>query len=169
MSLIESTYFIGEISLPVGKYSDLDLFIQRLEKQFLRKALGYELAKLVIDADPLVADLVAGTEFTYVDECTSESGLMEWEGFTNIDKLSVIANYVYYFYLRSKITFTTSTGEKKSDNENSTDATPALKVMRAWDEMLKGIDRMDKYISTVQELKEIYKPTPFGRVNAFDL
>ncbi len=156
MALIDSTYFVGEISLPVGKYSDLELFISRLEKQFLRKALGYELSKLVIEnTDPLVADLIAG------------SG--QWEGFTNTGKESVIAYYVYYYYLRSKVTFTTSTGEKKPDNENSTDATPAFKVMRAWDLMLKGLSRMDAYIQTVPELAEIYKPTPFGRVNAFDL
>ena len=156
MALIDSTYFVGEISLPVGKYSDLSLFIERLEKQFLRKALGYELSKLVIEnTDPLVADLIAG------------SG--QWEGLTNTGKESVIAYYVYYYYLRSKVTFTTSTGEKKPDNENSTDATPAFKVMRAWDLMLKGLSRMDAYIQTVPELLDIYEPTDLGRVNAFDL
>lgn len=156
MALIDSTYFVGEISLPVGKYSDLELFISRLEKQFLRKALGYELAQLVVEnTDPLVADLIAG------------SG--QWEGLTNTGKESVIAYYVYYYYLRSKVTFTTSTGEKKPDNENSTDATPAFKVMRAWDLMLKGLERMDAYIQTVPELLDIYEPTDLGRVNAFDL
>lgn len=156
MALIDSTYFVGEISLPVGKYSDLELFISQLEKQFLRKALGYELSKLVIEnTDPLVADLIAG------------SG--QWEGFTNTGKESVIAYYVYYYYLRSKVTFTTSTGEKKPGNENSTDATPAFKVMRAWDLMLKGLERMNAYIQTVPELLDIYEPTDLGRVNAFDL
>ena len=156
MALIDSTYFVGEISLPVGKYSVLELFISRLEKQFLRKALGYELAQLVVEnTDPLVTDLIAG------------SG--EWEGFTNTDKESIIAYYVYYYYLRSKVTFTTNTGEKKPDNENSTDATPAFKVMRAWDLMLKGLERMDAYIQTVPELLDIYEPTDLGRVNAFDL
>ena len=156
MALIDSTYFVGEISLPVGKYSDLELFISQLEKQFLRKALGYELSKIVIEnTDPLVADLIAG------------SG--QWEGFTNTGKESVIAYYVYYYYLRSKVTFTTSTGEKKPDNENSTDATPAFKVMRAWDLMLKGLERMNAYIQTVPELLDIYEPTDLGRVNAFDL
>lgn len=156
MALIDSTYFVGEISLPVGKYSDLELFISRLEKQFLRKALGYELAQLVVEnTDPLVADLIAG------------SG--QWEGFTNTGKESIIAYYVYYYYLRSKVTFTTNTGEKKPDNENSTDATPAFKVMRAWDLMLKGLSRMDAYIQTVPELLDFYEPTDLGRVNAFDL
>lgn len=155
MALIDSTYFVGEINLPAGKYSDLALFIARLEKQFLRKALGYELAQLVIDNDVLVADLTAG------------SG--QWEGFINTGKESVIAYYVYYYYLRSKVTFTTNTGEKKPDNENSTDATPAFKVMRAWDLMLKGLERMNAYIQTVPELLDIYEPTDLGRVNAFDL
>ena len=164
MALIDSTYFVGEINLPVGKYSDLDLFIARLEKQFLNKALGYRLTKLVIDNDVSIADLIAGTEFT-----SEDYELMEWEGFTNTGKESVIAYYVYYYYLRSKVTFTTSTGEKKPDNENSTDATPAFKVMRAWDLMLKGLERMDAYIQTVPELLDIYEPADMGRVNAFDL
>ncbi len=163
MALIDNTYFVGEISLPIGKYSDLDLFIARLEPQFLKRALGYDLAKLVINNDASVSNLITGAEFTQEEE------LMEWEGFANEIKQSVIAYYVYYYYLRSTVTFTTNTGEKKPDNENSTDATPAFKVMRAWNLMLKGLSRMDAYIQTVPELLDIYEPTAFGRINAFDL
>lgn len=163
MALIDSSYFVGEISLPVGKYSDLPLFIERLERDFLYKALGVRLANLVIEGDELTDGLVNGITFE------KNGQLYVWDGFKNDIKQSIIANYVYYFYLRSNVTITTSTGESRPETENSTGATPAFKVMRAWDEMLRGLATMSAYIATVPELAAIYKPTPFGRVNAFDL
>ncbi len=163
MALIDDTYFIAELSLPVGKYSDLTTFINRLEPDFLVKVLGYELSKKVIDNDSLVSDLINGVEFV------SDEKTMKWRGFVNDGKKSVIANYVYYFYLRSNATFTTNVGEKKANTENSQNAGQGMKVMRAWDEMLNELEIMEKYIKTVPELNDIYDPTDLGRVNAFDL
>ena len=70
MALIDSSYFVGEISLPVGKYSDLPLFIERLERDFLYKALGVRLANLVIEGDELTDGLVNGITFEKMASCT---------------------------------------------------------------------------------------------------
>jgi hypothetical protein len=169
MSLIDETYFVFEVDLPASNYSDLSGFIARLEPEVLIKALGYELAKQVIAYNSQtttapIKSLVEGGEFV-----NSEGNMQKWNGFINTIKKSIIAYYVYYYYRRAKVTYTTRMGEKKGKGENSVDAEIGMKVMRAWNLMLKELETMDEYIKTIPALSDIYKPSRFGTVNAFDL
>ena len=54
-TIIDSSQFVGNIAIPNSAPSnpegaELDLFIQKYEAKFLSNLLGYELAKLVIEA-----------------------------------------------------------------------------------------------------------------------
>jgi hypothetical protein len=74
MALIDRTYFVGELNIPntaqaaVG--SLLDLFIEKYEEEFLRKALGYSLHKALkagLEVVPVAqkwTDLIEGVEYT---------------------------------------------------------------------------------------------------------
>ena len=170
MSLIDKTYFTLDLHLPDDlQYGDLTQYITRYEPEIIKKIFGYELAKQVIaynpetTADP-IKSLVEGAE--YEDE---DGHVQEWPGLVNSSKQSIIACYVYYWYLRAKVTKTTEIGEKRAAGENNVDAEYGIKQMAAWNKMLAMVESMSAYIETVQELLEIYRPTDLGSVNAFDL
>jgi hypothetical protein len=54
-------------------------------------------------------------------------------------KQSLIANYVYYWYLRNSDTNTTGIGETKTQPSGSMSVSPAMKAVRAWNEMSQWI------------------------------
>ena len=169
MSLIDNTYFNYEINLPASNYSDIQGFIDRLEPEILQKALGYPLAKLVgsyvaLTATDPIKSLVEGDEFTDLS-----GKVRKWNGLINTGKKSLIAYYVYYYYRRDKVTYTTPMGEKKGTAENSADAEIGNKIMRAWNLMTDELDMMDAYIQTIPELYAAYDPECIGSVNSFDL
>ncbi len=65
---------------------------------------------------------------------------------TGINKESLIANYVYYWYGRNAHTQTGTMGETKTLNENAYVASPALKMSRAWNEMSQWICELVDYL-----------------------
>jgi len=52
-------------------------------------------------------------------------------------KKSLIANYVYWHWMADQSTVTTGTGEKASAAANAVDVSPARKMVRAWNQMVK--------------------------------
>ncbi len=74
MSLIDSSYFIGEKNIPNTSYGDVSSSLENLivvrEKDFLTKVLGYELFKLfeqgLLQAtpEPRMVDILLGKEYT---------------------------------------------------------------------------------------------------------
>ena len=141
-TIITSSYFVGEIAIPNSAPSnpegaELDLFIQKYEAKFLSELLGYELAKLVIEAiEPpantsgVIYDLINGKEYT-----DSLGDLNKWPGWKNVGQ-SAIANYIYTQYMRSAVSQTTSLGEKRTKSENMADFTPTYKIVKAWNDMV---------------------------------
>lgn len=55
---------------------------------------------------------------------------------TGTKKTSPIANYVYWHWMADQATVTTGTGEKASAAANAVDASPARKMVRAWNQMV---------------------------------
>jgi hypothetical protein len=183
MSLIDKTYFNFEINIPDnGDYSELPNYITRFESEILKKMFGYELAKQVISyvasttTDP-IKSLVEGAE--YEDQ---DGNLQKWDGLINDDKISLIAYYVYFWYRKCTVTNTTSSGEKRSVNENSIDAEYGNKIMVAWDRMSEQIKNMYAYMNTIPDLLSVCNPAleygifdgdkliiNIGSTNAFDL
>lgn len=68
-------------------------------------------------------------------------------------KQSLIANYVYYWFMRNNASTTTATGETANTSENSTLTGPAVKQARAWNEM---IDRIYECWHFLQNKRTVY-------------
>lgn len=65
---------------------------------------------------------------------------------TGTSKQSPIANYVYYWYSRNAHSQTATMGEVKSKNENAVSHSPALKMVRAWNEMSRIIRDLKHFL-----------------------
>jgi len=131
MSLIDKTYFVKDINIPDSDYNDLTAYITRYEKEILQKLLGYELWVLVeaydVTTSPQrIKDIVEGKEYT-VGEYTCK-----WNGLANDDLISLIAYYVFFYWLQSRSTVTGNVGELKLQSENSENASIVQKLVFAW-------------------------------------
>ena len=137
MSLIDKTYFHSEIniaqvqSIPVQ--AAIALMISKYEAEYLEKVLGYAFWKLfnaaIAETSGRWYDLKVGAEYKNAYGHTKK-----WDGFINTEKLSPIANYCYYWYMRENVTFSGGAGEMEGKGENSTVVSPGPKMARAWNE-----------------------------------
>lgn len=169
MQLIDKTFFIGEINLPLSADSSasLNLFISKYEKEYLQAALGYSLWKAF---DEGIAAEEPADRFLAIKnggEYTNCRGVVDyWQGLVS-GKVSPIANYVYYWYTRDNATYTAPTGEVKGKSDNSTNADSFLKQMRAYNEMSRLTDQLHEFLkanaATYPEF-DIRQTKPFGRI-----
>ena len=172
MALIDQTYFILDLSLPLDNYSDIDLYIDRYEPEILRELLGIELANLVLSYDPAtsdqrIIDLVKGG--TYSDETGK---VRYWDGLVNDGKKSLIANYVYTKYLQDKLSTTTTSGEILGAVENAVHISPAMKYWRATRKLVEMATDMFGFIEANEsDYPEFERGdlSKYKSVNAFDL
>lgn len=158
--LIDKSYFIGDINVPntsaVSVGERLDWFINKFEPQFLLQVLGYELDKAFaagLAEDPVPqkwADLKDGVEYTGLD-----GRLRKWRGFIETvvegedgQKQSMIANYVYYFFMRGVVTQTTGIGETVTKAENADIVSPADKMCYAWNEMIRWVRELVYFLDS---------------------
>jgi len=135
MSLISTSYFVKDISLPTGEFSNLTNDIVKYEPEILKEVLGYELGKLVIAYDASassqrIKDIVEGKEYTV--SYNGRDQTIKWNGLKNTELISLIAYYVYYWWQRNNITSTSTTGEIKPKNENSIIVGANAKACAAW-------------------------------------
>lgn len=70
---------------------------------------------------------------------------------TGTAKESLIANYVYYWYMRNNHTQTASTGETKGKHENADWSSMATKLTRAWNEMSQWICELIDYLDAKKD------------------
>lgn len=147
MAVIDTSYFFGELSISQPT-ATLQMLIDSRESELLTKLLGYELNKLytagIAAGSPAQKwlDLRDGKEYT-----TGGGVLTKWPGlrFTvGTAKKSLVANYVYWFYLLDNITFTTPSGQKKS--ELPVNALPDHKMIRAWNEMVNWNFQLNTFL-----------------------
>jgi hypothetical protein len=64
----------------------------------------------------------------------------------NSEKKSLIANYVYYWFMRNLMSSTTGTGETESKTENSNRVNPANKMRKAWNEMVDSVQILRSFV-----------------------
>lgn len=161
--IIDKSYFILDISLPNDEYSNIDLYIQRFENEFLKKAFGSELADKLKAGHESVTDIINGAEYNVNGKS------VKWKGLKNDEKISPIAYYVYYWYRRNTITYTTNVGEKKAKGENAASAEIGVKMAKAWDNLKETLNECYDYlIHSENDYGEVSLWNP-GNINAFDL
>lgn len=125
----------------------INKFITKYEDDYLLKALGYPLYKLLKAAEgyPTIStgrfgDLLNGAEYENSNGYTRKfPGLKVATG-------NPIANYVWYWFNRDNVSFNTAMGEKKGTAENSVNADQKLKQSRAWNEMVEFTMQMWEFL-----------------------
>lgn len=141
MSLIDISYFVGELNIPnrgnTLVIERINFFIDRYEKEFLYKILG------VGCFNDFIAGINASTPETKwtnlkngCEFINTYNVLDKYYGLVNNVKKSPIAYYVYYHFLRDGYTQTAGIGEVKANAENATVVSPAGKMISAWNEMV---------------------------------
>jgi len=178
MSLIDSTYFAFDINVPASDYNNLDAYITKYEKEILMKLLGYELYKLVAAYDAgtspqRIKDLVEGKEYTL-----TSGELIKWNGLKNTDKISLIAYYTYYWFVRDNSTSLEGIGNRKLTGENSEAANSGMKISAAWTKLkaLYGGFGESKYVPSAYNFLSNYEGDypewefdSIGSINNWDL
>lgn len=137
MSLIDNTYFVGDIALPnlneiTNSFDDVR---DRYETEILKKLLGYQLYDEFITAiagtpEQKWINLKDGVEFTF--EYAGQTITQKWNGLINSDLISLISYYVYYMYRNENLSTTTSINDVIGIPENATRVDDAWKVVNAW-------------------------------------
>ena len=165
MALIDQTYFIGTINIPntdrIDVQESLSWFIDKYEPEMLREAMGYDLYKAFISGLPTSTigdrwdDLKSGKEYTDINGKNRKwDGLVEAVSEENpFNKRSIIAAYVYYFWMRDQATQTTGVGEALAKTENAVRVSPINKMVHAWNEAAKGVQEL---ICFLEANKDVY-------------
>lgn len=141
-SLITFDYFAGEIYIAqLGQKTVQDkmtLFINKRERDYLLAIMGYEFFKEANTGMSAAEPEAKWSELKSGAEYTDEYGILQkWTGFSNIEKISPVANYVYFWYSRDNASKTTVIGEVQDTKTITINVAPAFKQMRAWNEMVE--------------------------------
>lgn len=151
MSIIDTTFFVGELNIAntdtEAASSYLQLFIDKYEAAYLRILLGAD----------LYARYVAGINLVPIPS--------EWTDLQNqlvtIDgtsKVSPIANYIYFFFIRRATYSNSGTGLTQPKYENATAIDSKIETSRAWNEMAVLSFKVYKYLKANAT---IYGPLPY--------
>lgn len=165
MSLIDITYFVRDLNVPISSTSALNSalvdYINKYEPEALKLLLGYSLYKELISAiaayelakedydnamftfdpetdEPLIEPVLAskfdklinGSEFSF--QLEGETITEYWPGLKNTDKVSMIANYVYFHFRRDNVSQFNGLSETVSYSESSRSINPREKLVKAW-------------------------------------
>ena len=146
MSLIDSTYFVRDISLPTGAYNDITATITRYERDILIHLFGYDLYKLLAaynsgTSPQRIKDIVEGKEYA------EGSYYVKWNGLQNTDKVSLLAYYVYIQYIRDHALDFQNVGATASNVENAVNVGPGTLIRRASAKLIElaGYSGQDTY------------------------
>lgn len=148
MSLIDTTYFVNDLNVPLSSNATLNSVfteaIARYENEILKDLLGYTLWKEFTDAvaaatiqSPLAqkwVNLRSGADLEF--EFSGNMINTRWNGLLNSDKKSLIANYVYYQHRRNTDSDYTGLGQSKSKSENSVMVSPLPKLVQVYNSMI---------------------------------
>lgn len=137
-SLIDATYFIRNITIPnidaarpnsAVNLDRLNSFILKYEPECLINILGYSLYKaLLTETSQRMTDLIYGAEY---EDCIGDT--VKWDGLIQPSvKISLIANYIYYYYTEAFATQSTGVNTQLPKGENAVPYSPGDKMLYAW-------------------------------------
>jgi hypothetical protein len=160
-SVLNALDAIGGIDVRVGRGQQFDpvsattsttIPTALVGKDFIIEQRG--VGKLILGVDYSVTGstltLLSG-QFSGSDWYTYKSATLAINTSTGTNKASLIANYVYYWYMRNNHTQTASTGETKGKHENADMASMAVKLTRAWNEMSTWICELVDYLNAKKD------------------
>ena len=162
-NLIDLSYFHGNVSIPnlginEGNTASVNDFIVKYEKKFLSEILGYKMYSQLVTAYTPTApisgiwfDLVNGKRF--IDSLGRDNYFGGLADISEGDsyKLSPIANYIYWQFMKNTATNTVGIGESITATENAFRVSPKDKMVTAWNEMVEWNMIMDDFIKQNEE------------------
>jgi hypothetical protein len=150
MSLIDTTYFVRDINVPIsstaGLNGGINDSIDLYEPEVLKKLLGFRLYKEMMTAwdayealeSVALSDkwdaLINGAEFSF--DLNGITVYEQWDGLRNTLKKSLIANYVYFQHRKNNVSQFDGMNETQSVNENTTPVSPRFKMINAWNKFV---------------------------------
>ena len=153
--IIDHTYFIGERNIPgTGKLDvqeRLNYFIAKYEPKLLRALLGdslYAAYKAGIAAGTPDAKWLALKNGKTYQEANGKTKI--WTGFTVVDginKFSLIADYVYFYWMRDNASQSTAIGEVRNLTKESKPVSPEDKMRNAWNSMAEWIWELAHFLN----------------------
>src|SRR5574343_252793 len=171
-NLIDTTYFINHIHLPVDEISaELTTYITKYEPEILTKVLGYELyaafaAALAGTPATKWTDLRDGKDYDI------SSITYHYRGLKNTAKESLIANYVFYKYSIHGSKFNSSFGIKQPQSENSLIIDPSGLQADIYNEMVDWIYELNQFIVAMNSVDATtypnYIPGAIRKINKFN-
>jgi hypothetical protein len=166
----------GQLYDPVASTTSTTIPAALVGKTFILEKRG--IGKLILGEYSVVGNILTliGGQFAVNDVYTYKAATLAINTTTGTNKKSLIANYIYYWYQRNNHTQTTTTGEVKPANENSTVASPAIKMVRAWNEMSDWIWELVNYLNSKKDdytewaNQDVYcMLRKFKRINEFNI
>src|SRR5574339_318819 len=176
--IIDYTYFIGKLRLPqtgnTEGREEIEGLIEIYEPEYLRKVLGLDLYEAFTEGiagsgtpDQRWVDLLEGITFDH------HGVNHRWNGFDPEDKLTPIANYVYYRYLEDTVSDVTLAGTSTGKTDNNARTSPMQKMVNAWNDMVDMNSELDRLLHNNTDYPEyVLKQTGrelFGYKNGHDL
>jgi len=140
-NLINKTFFVGEIILPnlhlQAEETRLDYFISKYEPECLIKIMGYPLYRLFLsESSSRMNDLLNGAEYQ-----DGEGNFRKWNGL-KYGTLSLIASYIYFYFIENNKAHTVGTGSMITKKESGSSISPADKMTLAWNFFSEETNKM---------------------------
>lgn len=151
MYIIDDTYFQGDKSTPnideadSKSLTELERLIDRLCRQFMYDVLGdvlsAELGSLLANGILPETPVSKWTKLIYGDNYELDGKQVKWDGICvkqGTYKSSLLADYVYTFYLTESNTFLSGVGEMKGEARGAMMVNSTQRYVTIWNEFVKG-------------------------------
>lgn len=156
MFIVNQSFFVGEINIPnlnnPGVLERLNSFIAKYEPQVLLKLFGYPLYKLYgSETSQRMTDILEGAE--YYD---FGGNLRKWQGLVHDTTVSLIANYVWYFYEQSNASQTTGVNVSVPKGSSSITVSPMEKMCSAWNFFSEESTELISFLRNKKDANGVY-------------
>lgn len=149
MSIINPSFFIRDINIPNAEVNPtketVELYIEKYERQCLRYLLGDILYKAYLDnpTDDRFKLIINGTNYLSVFGTATR-----WNGLVVNGDESLIAYYVYYYYMKFESQKFTGLSTVVMKQDNAINVSPADKMLSAWNSCCREAVHLLDYIMT---------------------
>lgn len=148
------THFVGNINLPNTSPNNsfgeaLAVAIAKYEPIFLKEILGITLYDLfqtnIAQGSGVYHDLLVGADYT-----NSSDIACRYEGLNGVGT-NPIANFIYCKVQEERFTNAIGIGERQANSENMVLASPSLKIIQAWNEMVDWLWVLDDFLRETED------------------
>lgn len=134
MTIIDSTIFNGDINIPNRVNVDIkaliELTIDEREPQLLTELLGYGFYKDLMTGLAVGSPLQKWIDLRDGKDYTVDTITYHYAGIKNM-----IANYVWFWFMRAATTNTTGIGQILPIGENGISTAPLTKMVESWNKV----------------------------------